>query len=507
MIEGIYTLGLQGLQGHLVTVECDLSSGLPVFNVVGLPDAAVNESRDRVRSAIINSNFVFPACRIIVNLAPSNVKKVGTYYDLPILISILAAGKQVVLPKESCAFVGELSLNGELRPAMGMLPMAMAAKRHGIKHLFVPKHNAREATLAEGPIIYPVETVTQLMEHLFGDTPITPQELWLPPVQHDQSLDFNQVKGQDSAKRALEIAAAGGHNILMTGPPGSGKSMLARRLPTILPDMSRKESLDATEVHSILGLTSHENPLVTTRPFRAPHHTVSPMGLAGGGSNPRPGEISLAHHGVLFLDELPEFSKEVVEVLRQPIEDRMVQISRASGTATYPCEFMLVCAMNPCRCGWFGDEGQQCTCSPSAVEKYLARISGPMLDRIDLFVKVTGLTFEELSQKNASESGAESSQTVKERVNAAREMQIARYAKPSNNAAMSEEDLVQYATLDDACTKLMEHAFQRFGMTGRSHSRIRKLARTIADLDGAEQIQAEHLTEALYFRPPDYLKR
>ncbi len=424
MIEPIYTLGLQGVSGHLVTVECDLSSGLPAFNVVGLPDAAVNESRERVRSAIVNSDFVFPACRITVNLAPSNIKKVGTFYDLPILISILCGGKQLRLPQEPCAFVGELSLNGELRPAVGMLPMALAAKRGGVKHLFVPQENAREATLAEGATVYPVQTVAQLVSHFIGEKAITPEPLWTPPVQFHHDLDFNQVKGQDSAKRALEIAAAGGHNILMSGPPGSGKSMLARRLPSILPDMSRQESLDATEVHSILGLTNHENPLVTTRPFRAPHHTVSPMGLVGGGTNPRPGEISLAHHGVLFLDELPEFSKEVLEVLRQPIEDRKVQISRASGTATYPCEFMLVCAMNPCRCGWYGDGSERCHCTPNHVEKYLGRISGPMLDRIDLFVKVAALSFEELSMKMADNSIVESSAQIRQRVNEAREILI-----------------------------------------------------------------------------------
>ncbi len=511
MVFPVYTLGLQGVSGYVVSVECDLSNGLPAFHVVGLPDAAVNESRDRVRSALVNSNFVFPACRIVVNLAPSNIKKVGTFYDLPILISILCGGKQLRLPAgESCAFVGELSLNGELRPAAGMLPMALAAKREGIGHLFVPKANAREATLAEGPLVYPVENVQQLVAHLEGAQQITPEPLWTPPVSFHSGMDFSQVKGQDSAKRALEIAAAGGHNLLMTGPPGSGKSMLARRLPSILPDMTRQESLDATEIHSILGLTNHDNPLVTSRPFRSPHHTVSPMGLAGGGTNPRPGEISLSHHGVLFLDELPEFSKEVVEVLRQPIEDGVVQISRASGTASYPCNFMLVCAMNPCRCGWFGDSSQRCRCSATMVEKYLARISGPMLDRIDLFVKVTGLTFEELSAKTIADTGealGETSREIKARVNQAREIQTQRYHSNHNNASMGEEELEQYASLDPTCTKLMEQAFLRFGMTGRSHSRIRKLARTIADLDGCEQIQPEHLTEALFYRPPDYLKR
>ncbi|MFI3253732.1 MAG: YifB family Mg chelatase-like AAA ATPase [Eubacteriales bacterium] len=507
MVYPIYTLGLQGVTGHLVSVECDLSSGLPVFNLVGLPDAAVSEARERVRSAITNSNFVFPACRIIVNLAPSNIKKAGTFYDLPILISILCAGKQLQLPEEKYAFLGELSLGGELRPAAGILPMALAAKREGIKHLFVPKQNAREATLAQGPLVYGIESVTELVAHLFGEAILTPEPLWVPPRVDHSDMDFSQVKGQDSAKRALEIAAAGGHNLLMTGPPGSGKSMLAKRLTSILPDMTRQESLEATEIHSILGLTNHENPLITTRPFRAPHHTVSPMGLAGGGSNPRPGEISLSHHGVLFLDELPEFTKEVVEVLRQPIEDGIVQISRASGTATYPCDFMLICAMNPCRCGWYGDSSERCRCSPSSVEKYLGKISGPMLDRIDLFVKVTALTFQELSQRNGIDSQGESSSEIQKRVNQARAIQTERYSNQGINASMNEDALEKYATLNQDCSKLMEQAFLRFCLTGRSHSRIRRLARTIADLDGEEEIQTQHLSEALHYRPPDYLKR
>lgn len=496
-------MSLQGVKGDMVALECDLSQGLPKFILSGLPDAAVNEARDRVRAAIKNSGFVFPSCRITVNLAPSHLKKVGTFYDLPILVSILSAGGQLHATTDDCAFVGELSLHGELRPVAGVLPMALAAKRAGISRLFVPTQNAREATLAEGPAVYPVDTVEQLIHHLMGESPIAPMPLWCPPLQHNNDLDFNAVKGQEIAKRAMEIAAAGGHNLLMTGPPGSGKSMLARRLSSILPDMTRQESLDATEIHSILGLTNHENPLVVTRPFRSPHHTVSPMGLAGGGSSLRPGEISLAHHGVLFLDELPEFSKEVVEVLRQPIEDRLVQISRASGTATYPCNFMLVCAMNPCRCGWYGDISNRCSCSDSAVDKYLSRISGPMLDRIDIFVKVAAVTYGELSQK----STAESSVDIKLRVDKARKLQVNRYQNANCNADMNESDLDEFASLNDECSALLETAFQRFGMTGRSHARIRRLARTIADLQGRPDIEKHHLKEALHYRPPEYLKR
>lgn len=508
----VYSMTVQGIRGHLLSVECDLSQGLPQFILSGLPDAAVTEARDRVRAAIKNTGFVFPACRITVNLAPSNIKKVGTFFDLPILISILCAGNQLAPKMDSCAFIGELSLQGELRPTSGILPMALEAKRQNIKHMFVPTANAREATLAEGPLVYPVSNVEELVLHLMGEKPIDPAPLWVPPVLHESTLDFKDVKGQEIVKHAMEVAAAGGHNLLMTGPPGSGKSMLARRLSSILPDMTRQESLDATEIHSILSMTNHENPLISQRPFRAPHHTTSAIGLAGGGSVPKPGEISLAHNGVLFLDELPEFSKEVIEVLRQPIEDGIVQISRASGTAIYPCEFMLICAMNPCRCGWFGDVSGRCTCNPKTVEKYLSKISGPMLDRIDLFVKVAAVSYEDLSRKSEAETSAQ----VKERVDKARTMQIERYKNNRRatdqkailcNAQMGERELEEFAILSEECNKLLELAFRRFGMTGRSHARVLRLSRTIADLEGSEEILPDHIKEALYFRPPDYLKR
>ncbi len=505
MVYSIRSLGLHGVTGYPVSVECDLSGGLPAFNVVGLPDAAVSEARERVRAAIKNCGFTFPVSRITVNLAPAHLKKVGTLYDLPILVGILCAGGQLKLSGPSCAFVGELSLSGRLRPCAGMLPMALCAKREGIEALYVPEENASEATLAEGPAIYPVRDLGQLVRHLTGEELITPASPWQPGAHARPCPDFSEVKGQEQVKRALEIAAAGSHNVLMSGPPGSGKSMLARRLPSILPDMTREEALEATEIHSVMGLTSPEHPLIDLRPFRSPHHTISPIGMSGGGSNPRPGEISLAHNGVLFLDELPEFPKEVLEVLRQPLEDGQVQISRAAGTVTYPSRFMLVCAMNPCKCGWYGHPSGRCRCTEGEVKKYLSRLSGPLLDRIDLFVEVGALNFDELSQRQPSESSA----AIKARVDRARAIQEERRAVTAVpcNARLGREGLDRYCALDEGGQRLMKGAFEHMGLTARSYDRILRVARTIADLDGSETIRPDHLAEALQYRPPEYLRR
>ena len=503
MLAQVTSCALVGLEGVLVDVEVDTSRGMPSLVIVGLPDAAVKESSERVRAAVKNSGLVFPSKRITVNLAPADIRKAGPSYDLPIAVGVLIASEQVWPQEiENTLFTGELSLDGSVRHVNGVLPIAAVARQQGIQRVFVPAGDAPEAALIEGLEVIPVESLGQLTAHLQGLRSIPPytptlDSTSLPLPQY--AADFAEIKGQEHVKRALEVAAAGGHNVLMIGPPGAGKTLLARSMPSILPTMTIEESLDVTKIYSIAGMLPPDTPLLRHRPFRAPHHTISHAGLVGGGHWPRPGEISLAHRGVLFLDELPEFGTRILEGLRQPLEDHKVSIARATGTLTFPANFMFVAAMNPCPCGYYGDPVRECTCSMQTISRYQKRISGPLLDRIDIHVQVPRVDYDKLTDKRLGEP----SEAIRARVERARNVQRKRFADTplSCNADMGPTEVRKICQLDETGRGLVRAAMQQLQMSARAFHRILKLSRTIADLAGSERIETAHLAEAIQYRP------
>jgi len=494
-----------GVEAYTIRVEVDIAAGFPHFTLVGLPEAAVRESIDRVQVALKNSSFHFPMERVTINLAPADTRKDGPAFDLPIALGLLASSRQ--LPSGSlngCVSVGELSLDGSVRPVAGVLPVAIEARQRGSKRILVPKDNGREAAVVTGVDVYPVASLNHAVAVLTGasdDEPMVLDPAAMSLETPSYEVDFHDVKGQEPVKRALEVAAAGGHNCLLIGPPGSGKTMLARRMPTVLPPLSMGEALEVTKLYSVAGLLSKDTSLVSTRPFRSPHHTTSTAGLCGGGAIPRPGEISLAHHGVLFLDELPEYRRDALEVLRQPLEDRVITISRAKAALTYPAAFTLIGSMNPCPCGFYGDTHRQCTCGTAQVQRYLSRLSGPLLDRIDIHIEVPRLTHEELLARPTGEH----SEQVRQRVITARQAQLKRFSGRGiyTNGSMSSRDVRAYCELDGDAQALLKAAITQFSLSARAYDRILKVARTIADLDGSENVRVPHLAEAVQYRALD----
>ncbi len=520
MLARTQSCAIVGLDGYVVEVEVDISPGLPAFHVVGLPDAAVQEARERVRASIRNSGCEFPMRRITASLAPADLRKAGPAYDLPIAVAVLLGAGQIPGTPPLTMFLGELALDGQLRHTNGILPMAAVAKEEGFQRVFVPEANAKEAALVSDIEVIPVRSLAQAVSHLRGDEQILPWSRRVAPVDghafgaengdaprgetHRPSMpltatDLSDIRGQENAKRALEVAAAGAHNLLMVGPPGSGKTLLARSMPSIVPTLDNREALEVTKIYSVSGLLPSSSPLIDYRPYRAPHYTISNAGLVGGGSIPRPGEVTLSHRGVLFLDELPEFGHTVLEVLRQPIEDKIVTISRAKGSVTYPANFILVGAMNPCPCGYYGDPAKNCVCGPSNVSRYQNRISGPLLDRMDVFVDVPRIEYDKLVSPPPSETSSQ----VRERIEKARETQRARFegTNLTTNSEMGPVHVWEYCQLDDPSQDIMRTAMKRMNLSARGFHRIQKLARTIADLEGDDDIDAKHLAEALQYRP------
>ncbi|MDR3242921.1 MAG: YifB family Mg chelatase-like AAA ATPase [Clostridiales Family XIII bacterium] len=494
MTAQVMSAGLAGMAGFDVLVETSVTNGLPAFAIVGLPDSSVQESRERVRAVIKNIGLAFPARRILVNLAPADTRKEGPIYDLPIALGVLIVSGQLEPVPDSVTFIGELSLDGRLRPVTGTLPMALSAYNSGAKGIFVPKDSADEASLVDGLAVYPAGHITEILAHLRGEAEITPYIVHDVKPEDVIYPDFSEVQGQEAIRRSIEVAVSGSHNILLNGPAGSGKSMMAKRVPSILPPMTKAEMIEATAVHSVAGMTSKSNPLLRRRPFRSPHHTISASGLAGGGRVPKPGEMSLAHNGVLFLDEFPEFHRDALESLRQPMEDGRVTITRAGGAFTFPSGFMLVCAMNPCKCGWYGHPSGKCVCSEDAVRNYLKRISGPILDRIDIFIGVPSVKYAELTSKTENESSAE----IRKRVVSARNRQTKRQGAP--NARLSTAQIKTYCRIDKEGDRLMRMAYDKLGLSARAYDKILRVARTIADLADSDQIRHEHLAEAIQYR-------